>query len=82
MAAAAGISVPHGRSSAMVRHSDVGGGGGEVAARLEGILGALMAFPAALCMQDSPAAVELASSGAQGLVARLAAASAVGGSTC
>ena len=78
MAAAADISMPHGRSSAVVRHTDVGGGGDEVAARLEGILRALMAFPAALRAHEGPAAVELASSGAQGLVAHLAAASTVG----
>jgi hypothetical protein len=77
LAAAADMSTPHGRSGAMVRHTDVGSGSGEEAARLEGILRALMAFPAALRAQDGPAAVELASSGAQGLVSRLAAASAV-----
>lgn len=78
MAAAADISMPHGHSSALVRHTDVGGGGNEVAARLEGILRALMAFPADLRAQEGPAAVKLASSGAQSLIARLAAASTVG----
>jgi hypothetical protein len=79
VAAAADISTPLGRSSAMGSPAAVGIGNDGAASLLEGILTALMAFPlAARGAADGAAVAELASSDAQRLVARLAAVSAVG----
>jgi hypothetical protein len=77
MAASAEISMSHIRGGA-VGQLNVSSGDNGVAALLEGIIRTLMAFPAAQGAANGAAALQLASSEAQGVVARLAAASAVG----
>lgn len=74
MAAAADIAAPIGRIGMLAGGIADGGGAAE---KLGGMLRALMAFPAAAEASGSAAVVELASGQAQGLVATLAAASAV-----